>query len=54
MEDGIIIYIFNAGAGQVRVESDKKYNDGKWHEIQTQRDKTEGKFYAAETFLIKG
>ena len=44
MENGVLKYIFNAGSGYVRVQSDRKYNDGKWHEVQTQRDKSEGNF----------
>ena len=44
MENGVLKYIFNAGSGYIRVESDSKYNDGKWHEVQTQRDKSEGNF----------
>ena len=46
MENGFIKYIFNAGSGNIRVESGKRYNDGKWHEIHTQRDKSEGNFFS--------
>ena len=46
MENGFIKYIFNAGSGNIRVESGKRYNDGKWHEVHTQRDKSEGNFFS--------
>ena len=36
------MYTFNAGTGPLRLVSSNTFNDGKWHKVQTTRERTTG------------
>ena len=42
MLDGKVYYLFNAGAGELKLTSSVKVNDGKLHLIKTSRVKRKG------------
>merc|ERR1719505_412486 len=42
LQDGKVVYTFNAGTGALRLVSSKTFNDGQWHKVETTREKTAG------------
>lgn len=41
--DGKVRYIFNCGSGPGILETDNKFNDGEWHQVEFSRNQNEGK-----------
>lgn len=43
MKDGHLVFSFNCGSGALNLETDQKYNDGKWHTVEFGRNQKTGK-----------
>ena len=43
MKDGYLVFAFDCGSGMLYLQTDKKYNDGKWHSVEFGRNQKTGK-----------
>lgn len=43
MKDGHLVFSFDCGSGALNLETDQKYNDGKWHTVEFGRNQKTGK-----------
>ena len=42
LRNGTIVYQYNLGSGKGKLQTEKKYNDGKWHQIDAIRAAQQG------------
>ncbi|XP_022314761.2 laminin subunit alpha-like [Crassostrea virginica] len=43
MKDGYLVFAFDCGSGMLYLQTDEKYNDGKWHSVEFGRNQKTGK-----------
>jgi len=53
LNDGKIVYVFNAGTGSLTITTPKTYNDGKWHLVRIVRAKTDGFLYVEDQLITQ-